>query len=142
MTMRQITAVLVFALMAGCMDAPQGGGINGPTGRAADAGKITAVGVRTLWKYDLKQASQDLVAKRLPYGSTAKFDDFVHFEGFFNATLNVTRVSVYGNVTTNTDYGTTDVNSYYVTWEQPGHVSADELPPWQIVDVQILNQPY
>ena len=141
MTMRQITAVLVIALMCGCMEAPQAG-INGPTGRAGDAGKIIPVRVRALWKYDLKQASQNLVAKRLQYGPTAKFDDFVQFDGFYNAKLDVTRVSVSGNVTTTSDYGSSYVNGYYVTWEQPGRVSGDDLPPWQIVDVQILNQPY
>lgn len=142
MSMRQITAVLFLALLAGCVDAPPSVGINGPTGRASDAGKLTPVRVRAIWKYDLKQASQNIVAKKLPYGTTAKFDDYVHFEGFYDARLDVTRVAVYGNVATTSDYGASYNNGYYVAWEQPGRVSSDDLPPWHIVDVEILDLPY
>jgi hypothetical protein len=142
MTMRQIAAVVILALMCGCMDAAPYAGINGPTGRASDAGKLTPVSVRAMWRYELKPASQKLVAKKLDYSDSAKFDDFVHYDGFYDSTLNVTRVAVYGNVTTTSDYGSTYVHGYYVIWEQEGRVKADELPPWQIVDLEIMNQPY
>ena len=141
MSMRRIIAVLTLALLAGCMDAPLGSGINGPTGRASDTGKITVVRVRPVWMYDLKKRSQDMVVRKLPYGQTARFDD-AHFEGFYDATLNVTRVSVFGNVSSASDYGTTYNNGYYVTWEQEGRVSGDDLPPWRIVDVVVLDQTY
>jgi hypothetical protein len=141
MTMKPIAVVLMFALLAGCMAQPSVG-VNGPTGRASDAGKITAIGVPVSWRYALEKPSQNIVAKKLPYGQSAKFDDFVHFDGFYDATLNVTRVAVYGNVATSTDYGTNYNNGYYVTWEQPGRVTGDDLPPWRIVDVEILDEPY
>ena len=142
MSMRRITAILALALLSGCIDAPPVGGVNGPTGRASDAGQLYSIPVRAVWKYELRPRSQDLASKKLQYGLTARFGDDVQYEGFYDAKLNVTRVAVYGNVSTTSDYGAVYDNGYYVIWEQDGRVTGDELPPWRLMDVIILDQPY
>jgi len=141
MPMIRITPILVLITLASCA-APPSAGISGPTGRASDAGKVTVITVRDVWKQDLKATSKDLVAKKLALGSTAKFDGDVRYDGYYDSNRDVTRVGVYGNVTTNSDYGTVTHNGYYVIWEEDGRVTSDFPPPWQLVDVEITDVQY
>jgi hypothetical protein len=136
-----LAALGVCLTLASCA-APPAQGIAGPTGRAGDAGKLTPIKVRDVWKESLRSFSRDIVTKRLPLGSTAKFDPKVHFDGYYDSDQDVTRVAVYGNVTTSTDYGTVHNNGYYVIWENPGRVKTDFPPPWQLADVEITDVQY
>jgi len=141
MPMIRIAQILILIALTGCAMSPSSG-ISGPTGRASDAGKVTVISVRDVWKQDLKGTSQDLVAKKLELGKTAKFDGNVRYDGYYDSARDVTRVGVYGNVTTTTDYGTVRNNGYYVIWEENGRITGDFPPPWQLVDVEITDVQY
>jgi hypothetical protein len=137
-------SVLGLIMLAGCVGgAPLNAGVAGPTGRAGDAGKIHAITVRDVWKMDLQARSLKLVTQQIPLGSTARFDDNVRFEGYYDSGQNVTSVGVYGNVTTTTDYGVVHKNGFYVIWEQTGRITGDfPIAPWRLVDVEIMDQQY
>jgi hypothetical protein len=138
-------ALVLFALIAaaGCAsDNPAAGPVVGPTGHTSDLSKLSPVRVSPEWKYVLTPLTQKVVSDRLQFGKGAVFEDPIHYESYFDNTRNATWVAVYGNVTSNSDYGTVNHNGYYVTWEQPGHVTEDFLPPWRLTDVEVLDQPY
>lgn len=143
MPMIRIMPILSLIVLASCAGNPGGNaGIAGPTGRAADAGSIREIGVRETWKFDLKPQSQTIISGKIEDGKTAKFDPIVRYDGYYDANRGVTRVGVYGNVTTNTDYGTVHDNGYYVIWEETGRIASDFPPPWRLVDVEITDQLY
>jgi hypothetical protein len=141
--MNRIAVILSLTLLAGCANSAQfNSGIAGPTGRASDSGKITAIRVHDTWKEYLKPLSLDIVKKKLAFPDTARFDRDVHFDGFYDSSADTTRISVYGNTTCSSDYGTTYKNGYSVTWELPGRVNTDFPPPWNLVDVEVFDQQY
>lgn len=138
-------ALLLFAMVsvAGCAsDNPSAGPAVGPTGHASDLSKLSPVKVSAEWKYELTPLTQKVVTDRLRFPKGAIFEDPIRYEGFYDKTRNATWVAVYGNVTSSTDYGTVDHNGYYITWEQPGHITEDFVPPWHLADVEVLDQPY
>jgi hypothetical protein len=139
--MTRIAGILGLIWLASCAGAPSAG-IDGPTGRAGDARSVSSVKVRDTWKMDLAQQSQDLVTKKLTYSKTARFDEKVHFEAYYDAAHDVTRLGVYGNVKSSSDYGTSYNNGYYVTWEGTGRVDSDFPPPWRLVDVEVMDLQY
>jgi hypothetical protein len=140
-----IFTALSLILLSGCTGSSgiPNAGISGPTGRSADAGNVREIAVRSVWKQDLKSQTRALVVQKLPLAKTAKFDGDCHYDGYYNADRDVTRVGVYGNVITYSDYGTVIKNGYYVIWEEPGDLKIDFPPnPWQLVDVEITDQLY
>jgi hypothetical protein len=144
MPMKRILTAVGLALLAGCVDSARpNAGISGPTGRASDAGIIHTIKVRDVWKENLKPLTRDVVVRKLALGKTARFEDPPRFDGYYDSDHNVTRVAAYGDVTTYTDYGTVIKNGYYVVWENQGQVKTDfPQTPWQLVDVEIMDQPY
>jgi hypothetical protein len=142
MPMIRITLGLGLALLWGCASSAPNPGMEGPTGRLRDTGNIVSLRVRDTWKEGLKHDSQALVVKQLQFGSTARFDPHVDYEAYYDRINDLTRVAVYGNVTSSSTYGTTDNNGYYVTWELPGRIETDFPPLWQLADVEVLDQQY
>ena len=90
---------------------------------------------------DLSPRSQKLVTAELPFRKTARFDDKLHFEGFYDSSQNLTCVGVYGNVTSNTDYRHLQQQRLLcdLGTNRPGH---QRLPAraWRLVDVAVLDQ--
>src|SRR5579862_5748869 len=101
MPMIRITSILSLIMLAGCADSGlTNSGIAGPTGRSSDSGNIKVIGVRNVWKQDLRPDTRSLVIRKLPLGKTAIFDGDAKFDGYYDSGRDVTRVGVYGNVTT------------------------------------------
>ncbi|HEX4054416.1 MAG TPA: hypothetical protein VHX86_09130 [Tepidisphaeraceae bacterium] len=142
MPMIRIGTLVAVLSVAGCASNPYGRGNVSPDGRYADAGNFVPVAVRTQWEYDLRPRTQAVVPKYLRFPTTARFDDQVSYEGYYDSNKNITWVAVYGNVTCSSDIGQVDHNGYYVRWQQPGRVREDSGSDWQLMDVQILDQPY
>jgi len=143
MPMIRTMPILCLLLLAGCSGAYLDPGITGPTGRASDAGKLSPVTVRDVWKADISGKTRAAVAQQLPLGGTADFDPAMRFEGFYDSVQNVTNIGVYGDVTTHTDYGTVMKNGYYAVWQQPGRLKSDfPAAPWRLLDVEILDQQF
>ena len=143
MPISRLALLLGLSLLCGCANsAPPGGGINGPTGRARDANNVVIIKVRDVWKQNLKPLSQSIIVKQLRFGSTARFDPHVQYEAYYDRANDITRVGVYGNVTSHSDYGTVDNNGYYVTWELPGRVETDFTPMWHLADVEVLDSQF
>jgi len=140
--MMRMAGILGLTLLASCAAAPPSAGIDGPTGRAGDARSVSSVNLRDTWKMDLGPQSQNMVLKKLTYPKTARFDEKVHFEAYYDAAHDVTRVGVYGNVKSSSDYGTSYNNGYYVTWEGTGRVDSDFPPPWRLADVEVMDLQY
>ncbi|MGD0388492.1 MAG: hypothetical protein ABSC42_05995 [Tepidisphaeraceae bacterium] len=140
--MTRLAGILVLTLLASCAGAGPSAGIDGPTGRAGDARSVSSVDVRDTWKMDLAPQSQDMVTKKLTFPKTARFDEKVHFEAYYDAEHDVTRLGVYGNVKSSSDYGTSYNNGYYVTWEETGRADSDFPPPWRLVDVEVMDLTY
>jgi hypothetical protein len=140
--MIRATFILSLTLLAGGCNSNSYSGVNGPTGRASDAGKINSVTVHDTWKVKLQPLTTDVVRKKLQYGDTARFDGPPKFEGFYDAPADVTRVGAWGNVTSNAPWGTVYKQGYYVTWELPGNVTNDFPPPWHLGDVELFDQQY
>ncbi len=140
--MTRIAGMVSLIMLASCVGAPPSAGINGPTGRASDARSISPISVPDTWKLDLGPQSQDLVTKKLTYPKTARFDEKVHFEAYYDAARDVTRVGVYGNVRSSSDYGPTYNNGYYVTWEGTGRIDSEFPPPWRLVDLEVMDIQY
>ena len=139
--MTRLAGILGLALLANCAGAPSAG-VNGPTGRAGDARSISSLAVPDTWQMDLGPQSKDMVMKKLTYPKTARFDQKIHFEAYYDAAHDVTRVGVYGNVRSGSDYGTTYDNGYYVTWEGTGRIVSSFPPPWRLVDVEVFDLQY
>jgi hypothetical protein len=133
----------VSLLVAGCSSSSTyNSGIEGPTGRASDAGKISSVSVHDTWKMKLKPETLDVVRKKLQYADTARFDGNPNFEGFYNASDDVTRIGAWGNVTSSSPWGTVYKQGYYVTWELPGKVTSDFPPLWHLGSVELFDQQF
>jgi hypothetical protein len=141
MPMIRIAIIIAIACVAGC--GPQ---VNpwamGPTGHFGDSAHLTPVTVRSQWKYDITALTQQVVTKQLRFPATAEFDYKIRYEAFYDSSKNITWLAVYGNVTCSSDVGQKDDNGYYVTWQQPGEAKEDVLPPWQLKDVEVLDQTY
>ncbi len=114
----------------------------GPTGHFGDSSNLVSLDVRNQWKYDVTSLTRDVVTKQLRFPKTARFDEKVRYEAYYDTNKDITWLAVYGNVTCKSDYGAEDNNGYYVTWQQPGKAHEDLLPPWQLQDVEILDQTY
>lgn len=142
--MMRLLPILGVLLLAGCAgEAANNAGIAGPTGRASDSGKISPITVRDVWKTDLQPRSKNLVISQLTLGKTARFDEKVFFDGFYDSSKDITNVAVYGNVTTSTDYGSVYHNGYYVLWQQNGRITTDfPFAPWKLADIEITDQLY
>ena len=122
MPMIRIMPILALIMLAGCVGgSPQDPGIHGPTGRASDAGKVDRDrGQGCLETGPDSPGRRRLVTTKLPSRKTATLRRQVRFDGYYDSARRCDRVGVYGNVTTNTDYGTVNNNGYYVIWEQNG----------------------
>jgi len=142
--MKRLTTILALTLLAGCgsNSAQYNSGIAGPTGRASDAGKISSLKVHDTWKVKLQPQTLNVVRKKLTFPDSARFEGDLKFEGFYDASADVTHVGAWGNVTSRAPYGTVYKNGYYVTWELPGKVDSDFPPPWHLADVEIFDQQY
>jgi hypothetical protein len=141
MPMIRITLIVAMVCLAGCANQSNSGAM-GPTGHFGDSQHLVPLDVRDQWKYDVISLTQEFVAKQLRFPKTALFDDKVRYEAYYDTNKNITWLAVYGNVTCKSDFGQVDNNGYYVTWTQPGKPNEDFLPPWQIKDVEILDQTY
>jgi hypothetical protein len=142
MPMIRIAIIVALVCLAGCVATQPGAGSTGPTGHFGDAQNLVPLAVRDQWKYDVISRTHALVTKDLRFPNTARFDGKVRYEAYFDKARNMTWLAVYGNVTCSSDYGQVDNNGYYVTWRQPGMAQGDSLPPWQIEDVEVLDQTY
>jgi len=144
MPMIRIMPTLALIMLAGCaVGSSPYTGTGGPTGRISDSGNISPLTVRDVWKLDLETRSKKLVTSQISFGNTARFDNNVRYDGYYDSARNVTTIGVYGNVTTSTDYGEDRNNGYYVNWDQTGQVTADfPTAPWRLVDVEITDQQY
>jgi hypothetical protein len=129
-------------LVAGCSSNSGYSGVEGPTGRASDSGKIGSAKVHDTWKVKLQPQTLDVVRKKLQFADSARFDGNPKFEGFYDAPADATRVGAWGNVTTSSPWGTVYKQGYYVTWELPGKVTSDFPPPWHLADVEVFDQQY
>jgi hypothetical protein len=141
--MMRILTILSVIFLASCTDAGNSAGVAGPTGRARDSRNMSPIQVRDVWKSDLQPRTQKIVVSQLPLGKTARFDEHVHFDGFYDSNRDVTSIGVYGNVTTSTDYGTVRTNGYYALWEQNGRITTDfPYAPWKLADLEITDELY
>jgi hypothetical protein len=142
MPMNRLAVIVAAVFLAGCSTGRPNAGPVGPTGNYADAQHLVPVAVRNQWKYDLRPQTRALVTKNLRFPRTARFDDKVRYEGYYDTAKDITWVAVYGNVTCSSDIGQVDNNGYYVTWQQSGRAEGDSLPPWQLIDVAVLDQTF
>jgi hypothetical protein len=141
MPMYRIAIIIAMTCLAGCATQPTPGS-TGPTGHFGDSAKLVPLKVRNQWKYDVTAQTQEVVTKRLRFPATALFDYKVRYEAYYDTSKDITWLAVYGNVVCSSDVGQRDYNGYYVTWQQPGEAKEDVLPPWQLKDVEVLDQAY
>ncbi|MGD0461931.1 MAG: hypothetical protein ABSB74_05545 [Tepidisphaeraceae bacterium] len=142
MPMIRIAIIVAVVCLAGCASTQPGPGSMGPTGHFGDARYLVALNVRDQWKYDVISLTQELVTKDLRFPKTARFDEKVRYEAYYDSNKDITWLAVYGNVTCSSDFGQVDHNGYYVTWQQPGKAHEDFLPPWKLQDVEVLDQTF
>jgi hypothetical protein len=141
MPMIRITIIVAMACMAGCATQPNPASM-GPTGNFGDSAKLVPLKVRDEWKYDVTALTRQVVTKQLRFPATALFDEKVRYEAYYDSSKDITWLAVYGNVACSSDAGQKDYQGYYVTWQQPGEAKEDVLPPWQLKDVEVLDQAY
>jgi hypothetical protein len=132
----------MMASLAACVGTQPNPGSMGPTGHFDDSANLVPLKVRNQWKYDVITLTRERVTKQLRFPATARFDDKVRYEAYYDSNKNITWLAVYGNVTCSSDVGQKDNNGYYVTWQQPGEAHEDILPPWQLKDVAVLDETY
>ncbi len=142
MPMIRIAIIVAVVCLGGCVSTQPSPGSMGPTGHFGDARNLLPLQVRDQWKYDVISLTRDLVAKDLRFPKTARFDEKVRYEAYYDTNKNITWLAVYGNVTCSSDAGQVDNNGYYVTWQQPGKALGDMLPPWHLQDVEVLDQTF
>jgi hypothetical protein len=138
--MIRLTVIVAVMSLAGCVANPYAP--TGPNGHYSDVGNLVSVGVPGEWKGDLRPQTQAVVPQYLRFPKTARFDDHVSYEAYYDTTKKFTWVAVFGNVTCSSEYGQVDHNGYYVRWRLPGRPQADFGLPWRLMDVQVLDQPY
>jgi hypothetical protein len=141
MPMIRIAIIAALACLAGCAN-PSNPNVMGPTGHLGESANLVPLKVRNQWKYDVTTLTREVVAKRLRFPATALFDDKIRYEAYYDKNKDITWLGVYGNVACSSDVGQKDYNGYYVTWQQPGEAKQDFLPPWQLKDVEVLDQTY
>jgi len=142
MPMIRLAIFVATVCLAGCAPTQPSPGSTGPTGHFGDSRNLVPLQVRDQWKYDVIPLTRELVTKELRFPKTARFDEKVRYEAYYDSNKDITWLAVYGNVTCSSDFGQVDNNGYYVTWQQPGKANEDVLPPWQLQDVAVLDQAF
>jgi hypothetical protein len=138
-----LAGLLSALLAAGCgSDRPPE---MGPGGRVAEVGRFDPLPVNEQWKVDLLDTTMAMVKSELAYPATARFDEASHFDADYDKTRRVTEFKVFGNAESESSYGQTSKQSYYVVWERLGDVRHPKTGPpldWKLGGFKILDSQF
>jgi len=139
-----LTLLATALFLPGCSSDP---GPLDPQGHR-DTGRFITLEVIPTWQSTLKELTQRVVAHELPVPKSAIFQPKIRFTAYYDSLLQTTHAAVYGNVDSVGAYGQDIHQGFYVIWEQPGNVAADNSAAffnekrWQLFQVNMLDNQF